>query len=241
MAWKTTAGSRFSVGVNQQGHYTLRWLTRTTQKEPINMKRILLYLVLVVVIILIVLNYTGDLKHIHLTLPHSLNFQQVSTLAASLNQAQASSSSSSYVVAGAPSISANFINTILSDYGSPAAGTGQALYDLGVKYSIDPVYALAFFKAESTFGKYGMATVTYSLGNMRCMAAYACYRGFAAFSSWQAGYEAWYKLIRDLYVNTWQKVTIAQIVPTYAPDNPSTYISAVEQAVDTWRAGKVSV
>src|SRR5947209_16876963 len=47
-----------------------------------------------------------------------------------------------YSVPGQPSISADFINRVLEHYHSPAAGKGQALYDNGVKYGIDPVYAL---------------------------------------------------------------------------------------------------
>ncbi len=213
------------------------------------MKRILLYLALVVVIILIVLTYTGDinLKHLHFTLPNGLNFQQAApALAAQLSQhqVQASSSSSSYVVTGAPTITASFINQVLSAYHSPATNTGQSLYDLCVQYGIDPVFALAFFLHESTFGKYGMATVTLSLGNMRCMAAYACYHGFAAFSSWEQGYRAWYQLIRSNYVARGLQ-TVAQIVPVYAPssDNnaPVSYIAAIEHTVSTWRSGRLEV
>ena len=51
---------------------------------------------------------------------------------------------------------------MLETYHSPAVGKGQALYDLGVKYGIDPVYALAFFWHESRFGTTGEARVTYS-------------------------------------------------------------------------------
>src|SRR5215471_5678988 len=40
----------------------------------------------------------------------------------------------SYAVTGSPSISTDFIDRVLTTYGSPAVGTGQALYDLGVQY-----------------------------------------------------------------------------------------------------------
>src|SRR2546427_2198711 len=39
-----------------------------------------------------------------------------------------------YSVTGKPSLSAAFVNTVLARVHSPAAGTGQALYDLSVKY-----------------------------------------------------------------------------------------------------------
>src|SRR5690348_11297290 len=46
----------------------------------------------------------------------------------------ASSSDGSYTVTGSPTISAEFIDRVLSAYGSPAAGTGHQLSDLGVQY-----------------------------------------------------------------------------------------------------------
>jgi hypothetical protein len=150
-----------------------------------------------------------------------------------------------YSVIGKPTISAAFINEVLSAYNSPAAGTGQDLYNLGVKYGIDPAFALAFFMHESTFGKYGMATETLSLGNLRCIPNYPCINGYAGFSSWQQGYEEWYKLIRNLYVAVWGKTTVAEIIPTYAPssdnNNVQGYINSVEHAIDTWHAGQIMV
>src|SRR5260370_41789289 len=38
-------------------------------------------------------------------------------------------------VVGSPTITADFINQMLTKYGSPAAGTGQDLYNLGVQYN----------------------------------------------------------------------------------------------------------
>jgi hypothetical protein len=56
-------------------------------------------------------------------------------------------------VLGSPSIPADLIDRVLSAYGSPAVGTGQSLYDGGVQYGIDPVWALAFFMHEDSFGR----------------------------------------------------------------------------------------
>src|SRR5690348_2740988 len=49
----------------------------------------------------------------------------------------------SYPVDGPPSLLVSFINRVLAAYHSPAAGLGQALSDGGVRYHIDPAYALA--------------------------------------------------------------------------------------------------
>ncbi len=150
-----------------------------------------------------------------------------------------------YTVVGSPSISATFINRVLAWYDSPAAGKGQALYDDGVKYGIDPVYALAFFMHESSFGKTGVATVTHSLGNIRATAGYAQYDGYRKYRSWEDGFEDWYKLIAQQYVAQWGLSTVDQIVPVYAPSSDNNdvaaYIASVKQAVDTWRGGSIEV
>src|SRR5947209_1805646 len=73
-----------------------------------------------------------------------------------------------YSVLGPPSISASFIDRVLSAYHSPAAGLGPMIESQGVRYGIDPVYALAFFWHESGFGTTGEARVTFSPGNERC-------------------------------------------------------------------------
>src|SRR6266550_1008754 len=88
-----------------------------------------------------------------------------------------------------------FVDKILSAANSKAAGTGQALYNLSVKYGIDDAYALAFFEHESVYGTTGVARATLSLGNIRCSEGYQCVEGYRAYSSWVAGYEDWYRLI----------------------------------------------
>jgi hypothetical protein len=152
--------------------------------------------------------------------------------------------SSSYSVLGPPTVSVAFINSVLASYNSPAAGKGQALFDDGVSYGIDPVFALAFFMHESSFGNAGVAQYTHSLGNLRCIPSTPCYDGFASFSTWEAGFVAWYALIRDVYVDTWHLSTVEQIIPTYAPsgdnNNVAAYIGAVESAVDSWRSAQIA-
>ena len=150
-----------------------------------------------------------------------------------------------YAVLGKPTITADFINQVLASFNSPAAGKGQALYDLGVKYGIDPVYALAFFMHESLFGTTGEARATLSLGNLRCIPTRPCVDqdrgGYAQMYSWIDGFEQWYKLIRNLYVAQWGRVTVDQIIPKYAPNsdgnNEREYIAILKREIDTWHAG----
>lgn len=153
--------------------------------------------------------------------------------------------SSSYTLEGAPTISANFINTVLDYYHSPAAGKGQALYDDGVAYDIDPAYALAFFMQESTLGTEGVAKITHSLGNIRATQGYPQYDGYRKYATWEDGFENWYKLISQQYINAWRLKTIDQIIPVYAPNsdnnNEQQYIAAVKSMVNSWRSGEVSI
>jgi hypothetical protein len=152
---------------------------------------------------------------------------------------------------GKPTLSVGQINTILAAYHSPAAGTGQALYSLGVKYGVNPGVAMAFFWHESTFGTRGVAVVTRSLGNMRCMDGYSCYRNprddgdYAAFSSWEQGYQAWYELITGPVYAGSGLTTFSQIIPKYAPagdfNDEQGYINALRHAVSAWSAGGVRI
>ena len=151
---------------------------------------------------------------------------------------------SSYSILGPPTVSAAFIDQVLAANNSPAAGSGQAIYNEGLKYGIDPVFALAFFMHESSFGTAGMAQVTLSLGNLRCIPNADCISGYAAFPNWNAGFDAWYQLIRNLYVASWGLTTVDQIIPRYAPptdnNNDADYISSVENAIDAWRGNQVA-
>jgi len=151
------------------------------------------------------------------------------------------------LILGGPTITPAKINTILQQYNSPAAGIGQTLYDLGLRYGIDPAYALAFFIHESSAGTQGVAVNTKSIGNIRCTSGYDCYQAsgngsFRRYASWEAGAEDWYKLIKELYVGKWNLTTLEQIIPVYAPsadqNNPAAYIQQVVKLVNDWRSSK---
>lgn len=154
---------------------------------------------------------------------------------------QADATNSCFCVTGKPTISAAFIGQVLASSHSPASGTAQALYNLGVKSGINPVYALAIFKHESLFGRAGMARITLSLGNIRCSPGYRCINGYRAYRSWQAGYADWYHLMATVYV-AHGLMTIPHIIPVYAPasdgNDVNGYIAAIEQSVTLWQEGK---
>lgn len=185
----------------------------------------LLYAVLAVIVVLIIINDPAARPPIHG--PGS----------------QPAVASAGAQITGKPTISANFINQVLAANHSPAIATGEALYNDGLQYGINPAYALAFFKHESSFGTTGVARATLSLGNIKCTAGYACIEGFRAYSSWPAGYADWFAMMRNLYINQWHLTTLQQIVPVYAPANdgnsPQNYISSVLNDVARWEGGKI--
>jgi hypothetical protein len=159
-------------------------------------------------------------------------------------------------VLGGPSLSPGFMDEVLSRYGSPAAGNGWALYSLSERYGIDDAFALAFFWHESNFGRAGMARLTHSLGNLRCIDGVACVNSlggacqvgqscYASFPDWPSGFAAWYTLIAGpLYVGD-SRTTIASIIPRYAPaadhNDESAYIDNVTFVAAQLRAGQVNL
>lgn len=154
-------------------------------------------------------------------------------------------------VLGSPTVTAAFIDQVLAANHSPAQGTGTAFYNYGVQYGIDPVFALAFFKHESSFGTAGVARNTLSISNTVCTSStpaneryYSGSHCFHKYASWTASIEGWFRMIRETYVGKWNKSTIEQIIPTYAPssdgNNVAAYISEVQKSVTAWRSGKLS-
>ncbi len=151
-------------------------------------------------------------------------------------------------VLGPPSISAEQIDRILAEWQSPAAGTGATWVELGVRYGIDPAYALAFFIHESGAGTApGWAgrkpdgSTTHNIGNIICAGYPTCYGRFRDYASWEAGIEDWYRLIAVEYVG-WRGIhTVEEIVPIYAPaveNNVPVYIDTVNRLVAEWRASQ---
>ena len=164
---------------------------------------------------------------------------EVTTGADSYTSGKSNSSGDSVV--GSPTISSQYIENVLSSNGSPATGTGYTLYSYGIQYNIDPAFALAFFLKESSYGKYGVAKDSLSLGNLRCIASARCIGGFAYFDTWQSGYLAWYQLISGpMYVGS-GLTTVRQITQKYAPsgdgNDPYSYASTVEATVQVYRKG----
>ncbi len=146
-------------------------------------------------------------------------------------------------VTGHPTVTASFIDHVLDRVHSPAYGIGTVMYQQGVKYGIDPIYALAFFHHESSFGLAGVARSTQSIGNIRCTPGYACdpSGGYRSYPSYAVALEDWYHLLASVYIANGLN-TVEKIIPVYAPNadhnNESAYIASVNADVAQWREGK---
>lgn len=146
---------------------------------------------------------------------------------------------SAFDLRGRPSVSPALIDTVLASYGSPLAGDGKQIYQLGIKYGIDPAFCLAFFVHESAAGTRGEAVLTHSVGNIRAVAGAPSMDGYRYYDTWLESAEDWYRLISNLYIQKWGLTTVDSIIPVYAPsgdnNDPAAYIDDVEQLVSAWR------
>ncbi|MEI6180649.1 MAG: hypothetical protein WCP31_07840 [Chloroflexales bacterium] len=153
-----------------------------------------------------------------------------------------------YTLRAPPSITAQQIDRILAAYGSPAAGTGADWYNLGLKYGIDPTFAVAFFIMESKAGTApGWAGfkpdggTTHNVGNIICAGYTSCFQGHRDYPTWAEGIEGWFKLIQQEYIEARGHKTIGDVLPVYCPFSdgcrPDQYTQFVEATVDRWRSG----
>lgn len=150
-----------------------------------------------------------------------------------------------YNLKAPPSLSPQQIDRILESYGSPATGTGEEWYRLGMQYGIDPAFAVAFFIHESGAGANPAwagikpdGGTTYNVGNIICAGYATCYGRFRDYSSWSEGIEDWYRLIDVEYLQGRGHKTVADIIPVYAPsfeNDVQAYVNIVNGLVDTWR------
>lgn len=141
-----------------------------------------------------------------------------------------------------PRISLERFARILAQAGSPAAPDAHACYQVVAALAVDPLFALAVFQHESTFGRAGICAAyqTHSPGNTRSTRTgigeiIATERGpFVRYPSWPEGFrDLAFRLVDPAYVYRQQhKRTIAQIIPAWAPisdgNAPESYIRAVE-------------
>ena len=205
------------------------------------MVRSIMVTLLLAVVVLLALSYLGNMGQVPSS---SLALSAAPGSGVSGRGAAAPVGSSSSSILGPPSLSVAFINRVLSAYHSPASGLGSVLYQDSLTYGIDDAYPLAFFLHESSMGNIGVATVTHSLGNIRCTPGWSCYGGYRSYATWAAGFLDWFRLISAEYLPR-HLSTVPSIIPVYAPsadhNDEHAYITAVLSAVSSWRTGRVLV
>ena len=146
------------------------------------------------------------------------------------------------------SLTAEQIDTILSEAKSPAIGTGQYWIQYGQKYGIDGAYMLGIFYYESGFatneqwGGYKQnGTHTYNIGNMICAGYTHCYNGFRDYSEdanpWASAIEDNTHLMHTYRENNGIK-TFGAAITKWAPpseNNTKAYIDGAESMIRAWR------
>jgi hypothetical protein len=126
------------------------------------------------------------------------------------------------------------IDNILCTNHSPACNTGSTFYQNAIRTGISATYALAVFKAESSYGTAGVARYTKGIGNIICTPGYDCVQGFRAYPTWEAGEEDWFNLIKNLYINEKKLTTVATIANVYAPpssNDTNAYVANIESTM----------
>jgi hypothetical protein len=138
-----------------------------------------------------------------------------------------------------PSVDVALIRRVLQSYHSPAVDEAQSFYDFGVARGIDPAWCLAFFIMESGAGTQGVATTTFSVGNIRALPGEPEFEGYRRYANWREGIADWYRLIDEVYIRDRGETTIDAIVPVYAPahdqNDTEAYIRTVKRLVARWR------
>ncbi len=144
------------------------------------------------------------------------------------------------VIYRSPSIAFPEVQMILSRVGSPMLPYAGDVYAYGIKYHIDPAYALAFWMKESREASDGsVAAVYHNPGYTEGLASDQRCGRWACWPTWPEGIEGWYHYMRVFFIDRRGLTRVEDILPIYAPsseNNTSGYISYVLQMVATWRA-----
>ena len=158
-----------------------------------------------------------------------------------------------YTITAPNELTPDQIDRLLAQYGSPASGNGQVIYDLGAKYGIDDIYFLAWFAKETSMGKSGVASV-YNPTGMECSdycpscsGADGNGRNWCTFPGWPQGFDAWFFEMSQRYVSgaidNGPRLTTVELIAcgpngTGMYDDGSNchgYAAWIEHTVDQWR------
>ncbi len=142
-------------------------------------------------------------------------------------------------IARSPSISLVEVGRVLQSVNSPMLPYAEDVYDDGVQYGIDPVFALAFWMKESREASDGSVAATdHNPGYTEGLSTDTRCGRWACWPTWPDGIAGWFHYMRIYFVDR-GVTTVESILPIYAPpteNNTNTYISSVLNWVAQWRA-----
>jgi hypothetical protein len=105
-------------------------------------------------------------------------------------------------VAGLPTVSAETIDKIFVQLGSPMAGTGALIAHTANATHIDDAFALAVWWTETNDGEAGVGLTDRNPGSVRGNTGFPiAYDGYTAYSSYALAIVDWFHLLRANYLN----------------------------------------
>src|SRR5919202_4070236 len=145
-------------------------------------------------------------------------------------------------VTGQPSISLQTVQSVLAAAHSPLAAIAQDIYALGQQANIDPAFALAIWRQESSLDTAGASVPHNNPGNLICQAAahppaLPCVAGdrWAQYPDLRSAVADWYRYLTARYVQQGY-TTVETSIPVYAPQQDGTDVPAyIQQVIDLLR------
>jgi hypothetical protein len=139
-----------------------------------------------------------------------------------------------------PSISIVEVGRVLQSVNSPMLPYAGDVYNDGVKYGIDPVFALAFWMKESREASDGSVAATdHNPGYTEGLSTDNHCGRWACWATWPEGIDGWYHYMRVYFIDDRGLTTVESILPIYAPpteNDTNGYIASVLNWVYQWRA-----
>lgn len=146
-------------------------------------------------------------------------------------------------VVGAPTVSFAMFQQVVRDAQSPIAADAQAVYNAIQAAGIDPNFALAIMRKESTFataptwaGKLPNGGTTYNWGNVRCAGYTRCVNGWRQYPSWTDATTDWIAVVQRNFIAE-HRTTVRTIIEKYAPrteNDTEGYIADVVSWMGQW-------
>lgn len=155
-------------------------------------------------------------------------------------------------------LDASDIDAILRRSGSPLAGLGTTILQAAQSHGIDPAFALAIWRHDSSFGKAGAGAKNFNPGNLICKAGRggSCNGRWHHYNSWADAVIDWFAYADRVYkskpanqIILGEKINVHIIngfVKKYAPKSENDvgkYIDSISSAFIMWSipANKVNV